>query len=206
MYTCPMHPEIKSDTPGRCSKCGMDLVPISNNQQSLSPEQNNSPKSNILKDYQPLIVIISFIALITIILTLRNLIQGNFSLEQTMSYFMAGFFLTFSAVKFMDLKGFAQAYSTYDLLAQKLSAYGYIYPVLELLLGVGYILFPGSNAMNTAAFSLMTFSGIGVGLNLLRGNKFNCACLGTLLKVPLTKVTLIEDFGMALMALLMILI
>jgi uncharacterized membrane protein YraQ (UPF0718 family) len=26
-YTCPMHPEVRSSTPGRCPKCGMDLVP-----------------------------------------------------------------------------------------------------------------------------------------------------------------------------------
>ncbi|MEO5570706.1 MAG: heavy metal-binding domain-containing protein [Bacteroidia bacterium] len=26
VYTCPMHPEITSDKPGKCSKCGMDLV------------------------------------------------------------------------------------------------------------------------------------------------------------------------------------
>lgn len=25
-YTCPMHPEITSDKPGSCPKCGMDLV------------------------------------------------------------------------------------------------------------------------------------------------------------------------------------
>ena len=27
VYTCPMHPEILSDAPGRCPKCGMNLVP-----------------------------------------------------------------------------------------------------------------------------------------------------------------------------------
>ena len=27
MYTCPMHPEIKQDKPGDCSKCGMPLEP-----------------------------------------------------------------------------------------------------------------------------------------------------------------------------------
>ena len=26
LYTCPMHPEVISDTPGQCPKCGMDLV------------------------------------------------------------------------------------------------------------------------------------------------------------------------------------
>jgi hypothetical protein len=26
LYTCPMHPEVISDKPGRCPKCGMKLV------------------------------------------------------------------------------------------------------------------------------------------------------------------------------------
>lgn len=26
VYTCPMHPEVTSDKPGQCPKCGMDLV------------------------------------------------------------------------------------------------------------------------------------------------------------------------------------
>ena len=26
MYTCPMHPDVTSDKPGKCSKCGMALV------------------------------------------------------------------------------------------------------------------------------------------------------------------------------------
>ena len=27
-YTCPMHPEVISDMPGKCLKCGMNLVPV----------------------------------------------------------------------------------------------------------------------------------------------------------------------------------
>jgi len=26
VYTCTMHPEVTSDKPGKCPKCGMDLV------------------------------------------------------------------------------------------------------------------------------------------------------------------------------------
>ncbi len=26
VYTCPMHSEVNSDKPGKCPKCGMDLV------------------------------------------------------------------------------------------------------------------------------------------------------------------------------------
>jgi YHS domain-containing protein len=27
-YTCPMHPSVKTDWPGRCPECGMALVPV----------------------------------------------------------------------------------------------------------------------------------------------------------------------------------
>ncbi len=27
LWTCPMHPEVVQDHPGKCPKCGMDLVP-----------------------------------------------------------------------------------------------------------------------------------------------------------------------------------
>ena len=26
VYTCPMHPDVKSDKPGKCPKCGMEMV------------------------------------------------------------------------------------------------------------------------------------------------------------------------------------
>lgn len=29
VYTCPMHPEVVSDKPGKCPTCGMDLEPKS---------------------------------------------------------------------------------------------------------------------------------------------------------------------------------
>ncbi|HEY1490579.1 MAG TPA: efflux RND transporter periplasmic adaptor subunit, partial [Verrucomicrobiae bacterium] len=28
LYTCPMHPDVISDKPGQCPKCGMNLVPV----------------------------------------------------------------------------------------------------------------------------------------------------------------------------------
>jgi hypothetical protein len=52
----------------------------------------------------------------------------------------------------------------------------------------------------------MSFSGLGVTIKLMKKETFQCACLGTFLKVPLTKVTVIEDFGMVALALVMLFI
>jgi hypothetical protein len=27
VYLCPMHPEVRQPSPGKCPKCGMDLLP-----------------------------------------------------------------------------------------------------------------------------------------------------------------------------------
>ena len=37
-YTCPMHHQIVSDTPGKCPICGMDLVPVAG--EEPAPEQS----------------------------------------------------------------------------------------------------------------------------------------------------------------------
>lgn len=205
LYYCPMHPEVTSSKPGKCPKCGgMDLVKRgeeSSHDMSHDMESHDQSSQN---SYWPLAVIIGMITLVTMILSYQNYLNGNFMLDSAMSVFMAGFFLVFSSFKFMDVKGFAQGYSTYDLLAQKVYNYGFIYPFLELGLGLAYLTGNNNFYINLFTFILMGFSGLGVLNSMLKKRKFQCACLGTFLKVPLTKVTLIEDFGMALMALLML--
>jgi len=36
-YSCPMHPEVTSDKPGKCSKCGMDLVLSKKDHMKMGP-------------------------------------------------------------------------------------------------------------------------------------------------------------------------
>ncbi len=205
MYTCPMHPEIVSDKPGTCPKCGMALVLKTEKLQVHTADDTGLGKLT-LKNYIPLVVIIGIIFLSTVALSLQDSFIHVFAIKKTISYFMIGFFLTFSTFKLMDLKGFSEGYGTYDLLAKKVPAYGYVYPFIELLFGFAMILMPFSQGLLLGEFIVMAFSGLGVAIKLAKKEPFMCACLGTFLKVPLTRVTLIEDFGMAALALLMILL
>ena len=45
-YTCPMHPEVKQDTPGDCPKCGMALEPAT---VTKSPGEDQELKSMTLR-------------------------------------------------------------------------------------------------------------------------------------------------------------
>src|SRR5438128_3533692 len=40
IYTCPMHPEIRSSSPGTCPKCGMQLVPIATTESGMDHHEH----------------------------------------------------------------------------------------------------------------------------------------------------------------------
>jgi len=155
-----------------------------------------------LATYRPLLLIIGYILLTTLAIQTVN---GNFNGHQWMGHFMAGFFLVFSFFKLLDLRGFASSYAMYDLLAKRWSAYGFIYPFIELALGLGYALAWQPVFINAATFIVMSFSSIGVILAVSNRQKIRCACLGSVFNLPMSTVTIIEDLlmaGMAAMALL----
>ncbi len=195
-YICPMHPEVVSDKPGHCPKCGMNLVAENEISHKETNSINDSLGKTTWKSYLPLGVIAGLILLTSLVIT-----YPDFQIRTIISTFMIGFFLVFSGFKLIDLGGFAQGYSTYDLVAKKWFGYGYIYPFIELLFGLVMILGFYAIQILWIEVIVMTFSGVGVLIKLLKHEKFQCVCLGTFLKVPLTKVTLVEDFGMAILAL-----
>ncbi len=43
-YTCPMHPEIKSNKPGKCPKCGMALIEVKKEKKSLMKQKMEAMK------------------------------------------------------------------------------------------------------------------------------------------------------------------
>jgi copper chaperone CopZ len=146
----------------------------------------------------PLFLIVGYIAVTVGLVTFVS--ADRATATGFMTNFMAGFFLVFSFFKLLDLRGFADAYRSYDLVAKVLPGWGFVYPFIELGLGVAYLLRISPIATNGLTLALMLVGSLGVFRALLNKRAILCACLGTALKLPMTKVTLVEDLGMAAMA------
>ena len=160
----------------------------------------NKGKRLWLGPYTPLIVIVVLLLLSTIIVPI---LQGALIMTG-MQLFMAGYFLIFGGIKLFDLHGFQEGFKMYDLLAKKWPTYGLVYPFLEVVLGLGYVAGFQLMIVNICTIVLMTFTAMGVASHIKNGPKIPCACLGTILNVPLTGVSLIENIVMGIMALLML--
>lgn len=170
----------------------------------------SQPKSDVSvmpssepQSLSPLFIIIGY--LIGGVL-LRALLSSDYSVHSIMSNFMGGFFVLFSLFKMIDLSGFAEGYSTYDVIAKHSRGYALAYPFIELTLGVLYLSSFLPLATNILTIVLMAIGSIGVFQALREKRTIQCACLGTALKLPMTKVTLTEDVGMGVMAVLMLLV
>jgi hypothetical protein len=125
---------------------------------------------------------------------------GSFVWDRAMGNFMGAFFIAFSFFKLLDLRGFADSYSMYDVVARRVPAYGYVYPFIELLLGVAYVTGFQPFTTNLATLVVMGVSSIGVIQSLVNKQKIRCACLGTVFNLPMSTVTLVEDGLMIAMA------
>ena len=147
------------------------------------------------KGYPALGILVAYILLASVVAALPRP-----TLEAVMSNFMGGFFLAFSFFKFLDLRGFASGFARYDIVAERWKPWGYIYPFVELALGLAYLTAFWPVVTHAVTLVVMGVGAVGVIRSLLRRDRIKCACLGTVIDLPLGTVTLIENLGMAAMA------
>jgi hypothetical protein len=150
-----------------------------------------------IETYKPILLIFAFITGVSFVMSLHNGIIHGMAFMNT---FMAGFFLVFSFFKFLDLTGFATSYAMYDIVAKRIPAYGYVYPFLELGLGILYLTGYNPVFTNWATIIIMGISTVGVIESVMNKKKIQCACLGAVFKLPMSTVTIIEDLLMVGMA------
>lgn len=155
-----------------------------------------------LLKYWPLFALILVAVLAAFALNLRSYGDPH----SWAHYFMGFFFCQFAMLKLFNIPQFAEGFRMYDLVAQRLKFYSYLYPFIELALGLAYLSFIAPTWTYIATIFFMSLGSFGVFNALKKGLNVRCACMGTVLNVPLSTVTLSEDISMGAMALFMLFI
>jgi hypothetical protein len=153
--------------------------------------------------YFPLLLILTYLLLITLGVECA---AGAWDTMRWMRHFMAGFFLVFSFFKLLNLSAFADAYSSYDLIAARWRGWGVIYPFVELLLGLAFLTNVAPMATNVVTLAVMGVSTLGVLQSVLARRRIRCACLGAVFHLPMSAVTLVEDLLMVGMSAAMLML
>ncbi|MGB3150203.1 MAG: heavy metal-associated domain-containing protein, partial [Maribacter sp.] len=152
-----------------------------------------------LQQLKPLLLIFAYLFAAALLLNYRD-----WSINSAMLDFMGLFYIVFSFFKLLDLKGFPDSFRMYDPLAKLVPAYAWVYPFIELALGLFFLMriqIPLALAVTIIILGITT---VGVTKSLLDRKSIRCACLGTALKLPMTEATFIENAIMLAMAFAML--
>ena len=162
--------------------------------EKVVQKEEKAIKKNKILDLWPLFLTFTYIAFGAYFLNFKSPNTNKF-----MSDFMGLFFLIFSFFKFLDIKGFVSSFKNYDPITKKFSFYGFCYPFLELVLGVMFILKFETQLAALITIVILSVTTYGVAESLLSKKSIRCACLGSVLNLPMTEATIIENIIMLLM-------
>ena len=207
LLTLPGITSLDVSLPDETVTISMDKhVALSAMQKALSAKYTISPiehresveqAKSWFQTYKPVLLLFGYITAIAIITASK---KEDFNWMLAMNVFMSGFFLSFSLFKLLDLKGFAESYAMYDLIAGKFRTWGLIYPFIELALGISFAAGFSPLLTNIVTLIVMSVSILGVIKSILSKRKIRCACLGAVFNLPMSTVTLIEDALMIIMS------
>lgn len=144
------------------------------------------------------------IAGITAVSYYLSVAVGDSNLVDFARYFMGTFFAVFAAFKFSGYKMFVMMFAGYDVLAKRSKLYAHAYPFIELGLGLLYLTNSLGAVRDILTIFVMGIGTIGVFHEIKKRSGIHCACLGNIIKLPLSTVSLVEDVGMGLMAIAML--
>ena len=173
---------------------------ISSSDRLSEIKSDSTNKKSKIEQLKPLFLILFYITSASILLNFRDWNWNNFMLD-----FMGLFFLIFSFFKMLDLKGFPVSFKMYDPLAKVIPVYGFLYPFVETVLGIMFLMRIQIIFALIVSLIILLVTTVGVTKTLLSKKIVQCACLGTHLKLPMTEATLIENIIMLSMSIIMIL-
>jgi hypothetical protein len=121
-----------------------------------------------------------------------------------MQYFMAYYFLAFGLLQTLSLNKSAKMFQQYDPIAKRIHLYGYMLPLIQIGLGIAYLLWAPVYALSFATIVILGITLTGISSVIDSQEKVRCGCLGESMNVKVGWVTFAENFLMTMMAAAMI--
>lgn len=169
------------------------VIVVSEKQSETKAVENN-------KEYKKFGYVLLGILVVSSALTF---IRG-LELNRFIADFMAVFFITFAAFKIYDIERFAHAYRKYDILAKRIRPWGYVFPFVEAFLGFWYLLSEGPQSLIVITILVTGTAVVGAWAELGRKSRFQSTSLGTLIRLPLSRIGFIGNSIMLIMAIIML--
>ena len=145
------------------------------------------------------LILISFIFISVFLINYIYIKISKKNTKNIKTNFMGSILTLFGLAKLYDLKKFSNIFQQYDIISKYIPIYSYIYPFIEIILGIHYIKNKNINVINKFTISIMLISIISVFMSLYLGQTLRCGCLGSFFHIPLSYVTLSENILMILM-------
>lgn len=161
------------------------------------PKRNHSTRREKMSRYWPVVVLYALViafSYLTVLLT-----NGHF-----MSHFMGWTMIAFGMLKLEDIDTFAEGFRKYDFFAASSSLYAKSYPMLEVVLGVFFLINLFIFPVTVAVLIMYTSTLFGLSKKLHLGEKIDCLCLGVRFRLPLSIVAVFESSVMVAMAVWML--
>lgn len=125
----------------------------------------------------------------------------TFRWQDWIRWYLGSSLLVFGGFKLISYESFLQVFPRYDPLAAKYSWYAHLYPIIEVLLGIFYILDIAPGLRYVVTFVMLAFGLVGMVTNLDRqGPSTQNTWLGSVFRLPMSTAILFEDALLAVLA------
>ena len=154
--------------------------------------------------YQPIVATFGVTALLAAALSHATL--GTPVSLRALEWFVALSMAVLAVFKLRDLESFSNQFLSYDLLAQRVVRYAYVYPFAEAFAAVGML--TGDPRIVPVAAIVGLFVGTVGAVSVIKavyvdGRDVRCACVGGDSNVPLGAISLSENLAMIAMGIWM---
>ncbi len=130
--------------------------------------------------------------------------MGSINAVEWLRWFMGGLLIIFGGLKLLGIEVFIKVFPLFDLLAKRVRPYKYIYPFVQVLFGIFFIVGAWPLFRNLATIVIGLSGLIGMINVVIQRGAVRLSYLGTILRLRFSTVILIENTLMVCLSVIML--